>query len=231
VQIELINSLDQNKITFAHHALLTASSGDKLSKRDNVISIESFRDKHIEPLAILSLLATIGTSNSIELKDSLQQIIDEFRIKTISTSPGRIEIDLLNSLNKKLIQKFDYSEIEDRLKKIDDRIDRNFWETTRGNLDIVEDIKGWGDIVFNSNPIEPVDKEFIKIALDLMPDEPWNDETWSNWTSKIKDKTGKKGKDLFLPLREAFTGMSHGPEMKKLIQLLGRDKILERVKI
>ena len=231
VQIELINSLDQNKITFAHHALLIASSGDKLSKRDNVISIESFRDKHIEPLAILSLLATIGTSNSIELKDSLQQIINEFRIKTISTSPGRIEIDLLNSLNKKLIQKFDYSEIEDRLKKIDDRIDRNFWETTRGNLDIVEDIKGWGDIVFNSNPIEPVDKEFIKIALDLMPDEPWNDETWSNWTSKIKDKTGKKGKDLFLPLREAFTGMSHGPEMKKLIQLLGRDKILERVKI
>ena len=231
VQIELINSLDQNKITFAHHALLTASSGDKLSKRDNVISIESFRDKHIEPLAILSLLATIGTSNSIELKDSLQQIIDEFRIKTISTSPGRIEIDLLNSLNKKLIQKFDYSKIEDRLKKIDDRIDRNFWETTRGNLDIVEDIKGWGDIVFNSNPIEPLDKEFIKIALDLMPDEPWNDETWSNWTSKIKDKTGKKGKDLFLPLREAFTGMSHGPEMKKLIQLLGRDKILERVKI
>ena len=64
-----------------------------------------------------------------------------------------------------------------------------------------------------------------------MPDEPWNDETWSNWTSKIKDKTGKKGKDLFLPLREAFTGMRHGPEMKKLIQLLGRDKILERVKI
>ncbi len=231
VQIELINSLDQNKITFAHHALLTASSGDKLSKRDNVISIESFRDKHIEPLAILSLLATIGTSNSIELKDSLQQIINEFRIKTISTSPGRIEIDLLNSLNKKLIQKFDYNEIEDRLKKIDNRIDRNFWETTRGNLDIVEDIKGWGDIVFNSNPIEPVDKDFIKIALDLMPDEPWNDETWSNWTSKIKDKTGKKGKDLFLPLREAFTGMSHGPEMKKLIQLLGRDKILERVKI
>ena len=131
VQIELINSLDQNKITFAHHALLTASSGDKLSKRDNVISIESFREKHIEPLAILSLLATIGTSNSIELKDSLQQIINEFRIKTISTSPGRIEIDLLNSLNKKLIQKFDYSEIEDRLKKIDDRIDLNFWETTR----------------------------------------------------------------------------------------------------
>ena len=38
--------------------------------------------------------------------------------------------------------------------------------------------------------------------------------------SKIKDKTGKKGKDLFLPLREAFTGMSHGPEMKKLIQLV-----------
>ena len=57
----------------------------------------------MEPLAILSLLATIGTSNSIELKDNIQQIIDEFRIETISTSPGRIETDLLNALNKKIV--------------------------------------------------------------------------------------------------------------------------------
>ena len=63
VQVEIINALDQNKITFAHHALLKASSGDKLSKRDNVISISSFREANMEPISILSLLATIGTSN------------------------------------------------------------------------------------------------------------------------------------------------------------------------
>ena len=231
VQIELINAMDTNKIVFAHHALLTASSGDKLSKRDNVISIESFREKNIDPLAILSLLATIGTSNSIELKSNISQIIEEFRIKTISTSPGKIEIDLLNALNKKIVQKYEFSEIKDRLFKVDKRINEKFWNTVKGNLETVENIQSWTDIVFNSDSIEPNDKEFIKIALKVMPPDPWSDETWDEWTGKVKELTGRKGKELFLPLREAFTGLSHGPEMKKLIQLLGRDKILERVKL
>ena len=231
VQVEIINSLDQNKITFAHHALLKASSGDKLSKRDNVISISSFREANMEPISILSLLATIGTSNSIELKDNIDQIKSEFKLSTISTSPGRIEIDVLNALNKKQVQKYNFSEIEERLKKIDEKIDQKFWETIRGNLNVVEDIKQWTDIVFNSETIKPSDKDYIKIAMELIPDDPWNDETWGLWTSAIKEKTGRKGKELFLPLREAFTGLNHGPEMKLLIQLLGREKIIERVEL
>ena len=231
VQVEIINALDQNKITFAHHALLKASSGDKLSKRDNVISISSFREANMEPISILSLLATIGTSNSIELKDNIDQIKSEFKLSTISTSPGRIEIDVLNALNKKQVQKYNFSEIEERLKKIDEKIDQKFWETTRGNLNVVEDIKQWTDIVFNSETIKPSDKDYIKIAMELIPDDPWNDETWGLWTSAIKEKTGRKGKELFLPLREAFTGLNHGPEMKLLIQLLGREKIIERVEL
>ena len=231
VQVEIINALDQNKITFAHHALLKASSGDKLSKRDNVISISSFREANMEPISILSLLATIGTSNSIELKDNIDQIKSEFKLSAISTSPGRIEIDVLNALNKKQVQKYNFSEIEERLKKIDEKIDQKFWETIRGNLNVVEDIKQWTDIVFNSETIKPSDKDYIKIAMELIPDDPWNDETWGLWTSAIKEKTGRKGKDLFLPLREAFTGLNHGPEMKLLIQLLGREKIIKRVEL
>ena len=231
VQVEIINALDQNKITFAHHALLKASSGDKLSKRDNVISISSFREANMEPISILSLLATIGTSNSIELKDDINQIKSEFKLSTISTSPGRIEIDVLDALNKKQVQKYNFSEIEERLKKIDEKIDQKFWETIRGNLNVVEDIKQWTDIVFNSQTIKPSDKDYIKIAMELIPDDPWNDETWGQWTSAIKEKTGRKGKELFLPLREAFTGLNHGPEMKLLIQLLGREKIIERVEL
>ena len=230
VQIEIINAIDKNRITFAHHALLKASSGDKLSKRDNVISIDSFRKSNLEPLAILSLLATIGTSQSIELKDSLNQIISEFKIETISTSPGRIEIDVLNALNKKQVQKLNFDEVSERLKNIDEKIDENFWNTIRSNLETVEGVKQWSDIVFDSKLIEADDKEYINSAMELIPDEPWDENTWELWTSAIKEKTGRKGKELFLPLREAFTGMSHGPEMKLLIQLIGREKILERVK-
>ena len=230
VQIEIINAIDKNRVTFAHHALLKASSGDKLSKRDNVISIDSFRKSNLEPLAILSLLATIGTSQSIELKDSVNQIISEFKLETISTSPGRIEIDVLNALNKKQVQKLNFDEVSERLKNIDEKIDEKFWNTIRSNLETVEGVKQWSDIVFDSKLIEAEDKEYIKSAMELIPDDPWDENTWELWTSAIKEKTGRKGKELFLPLREAFTGMSHGPEMKLLIQLIGREKILERVK-
>ena len=230
VQIEIINAIDKNRITFAHHALLKASSGDKLSKRDNVISIDSFRKSNLEPLAILSLLATIGTSQSIELKDSVNQIISEFKLETISTSPGRIEIDVLNALNKKQVQRLNFDEVSKRLKNIDEKIDEKFWNTIRSNLETVEGIKQWSDIVFDSKLIEAEDREYIKSAMELIPDDPWDENTWELWTSAIKEKTGRKGKELFLPLREAFTGMSHGPEMKLLIQLIGREKILERVK-
>ena len=230
VQIEIINAIDKNRITFAHHALLKASSGDKLSKRDNVISIDSFRKSNLEPLAILSLLATIGTSQSIELKENLNQIISEFKLETISTSPGRIEIDVLNALNKKQVQKLNFDEVSERLKNIDEKIDEKFWNTIRSNLETVEGVKQWSDIVFDSKSIEAEDKEYIKSAMELIPDDPWDENTWELWTSAIKEKTGRKGKELFLPLREAFTGMSHGPEMKLLIQLIGREKILERVK-
>ena len=230
VQIEIINALDKNKISFAHHALLKASSGDKLSKRDNVISIDSFREENIEPISILSLLSTIGTSKSIELKDSIQQIIDEFRLDTISTSPGRIETDVLKALNKKQVQKFEYDEVKTRLDKIDTNIDQKFWNTIKGNLDTVEDVAAWTDVVFKNNSFETEDKDYIKLALELMPDEPWDDQTWTVWTNAIKVRTGRKGKELFLPLRLAFTGLTHGPEMKLLIQLIGRSKILERTK-
>ena len=230
VQIEIINAIDKNRITFAHHALLKASSGDKLSKRDNVISIDSFRKSNLEPLAILSLLATIGTSQSIELKESLNQIISEFKLETISTSPGRIEIDVLNALNKKQVQKLNFDEVSERLKNINEKIDEKFWNTIRSNLETVEGVKQWSDIVFDSKSIETEDREYIKSAMELIPDDPWDENTWELWTSAIKEKTGRKGKELFLPLREAFTGMSHGPEMKLLIQLIGREKILERVK-
>ena len=230
VQIEIINAIDKNRITFAHHALLKASSGDKLSKRDNVISIDSFRKSNLEPLAILSLLATIGTSQSIELKDSINQIISEFKLETISTSPGRIETDVLNALNKKQVQKLNFDDVRERLKNIDEKIDEKFWNMIRSNLETVEGVKQWSDIVFYSKIIEVEDKEYIKSAMELIPDDPWDENTWELWTSAIKEKTGRKGKELFLPLREAFTGMSHGPEMKLLIQLIGREKILERVK-
>jgi len=66
-------------------------------------------------------------------------------------------------------------------------------------------------------------------AARLLPDEPWDETTWSAWTKAVQAATGRKGKDLFLPLRRALTGLDHGPEMKRLLPLIGRNRTSARL--
>ena len=58
----------------------------------------------------------------------------------------------------------------------------------------------------------------------------WDQDTWKVWTTAVKEATGCKGKQLFMPLRQALTGMDHGPELKVLLPLIGREKAVARLK-
>ena len=74
-----------------------------------------------------------------------------------------------------------------------------------------------------------IDDNFINTAINELPDDPFDETTWDNWTSSIKNKTDLKGKDLFMPLRLILTGKSHGPELKYLIPLFNRNGILQKL--
>ena len=63
----------------------------------------------------------------------------------------------------------------------------------------------------------------------MLPEEPWDETTWAQWTNALKAATGRKGKALFLPLRMALTGRHDGPELKSLLVLLGRKACLDRL--
>jgi glutamyl-tRNA synthetase len=78
--------------------------------------------------------------------------------------------------------------------------------------------------------VEVTDHNILIIAAETLP-EIINQNTWTNWTKSISEKSGKKGKDLFMPLRLALTGMNNGPELKNLLPLLSREEILKRLKI
>ena len=80
----------------------------------------------------------------------------------------------------------------------------------------------------NGNVIQ--DAEFAKVAAELLPTDPWDNTTWEKWVNAIKAKTDRKGKALFMPLRCALTGQEHGPELKELLPLIGRARVLERLK-
>ena len=63
----------------------------------------------------------------------------------------------------------------------------------------------------------------------MLPPEPWDETTWGVWTKAVAQATGRKGKDLYLPLRLALTARAHGPELKSLLVLIGRARTLARL--
>ena len=103
-------------------------------------------------------------------------------------------------------------------------------EELRGNLKKLSEIKDWWAIVHGDFIPTKEDGGYLASAAALLPAEPWDENTWKSWTDAIKNATGRKGRELFHPLRLALTGREDGPEMKQFILLLGRQKIIARLK-
>jgi glutamyl-tRNA synthetase len=164
-------------------------------------------------------------------RKTLQNLAEDFEIKSFSSSPTIYDAQELWLLNHKLLINLDYSDVADRLNKIcETPIDSQFWLAVRGNLNNLNEIKLWWDICKNRPKLEAaLDQDFLSLAAKLLPQGSIDEATWGVWTGKISQESGKKGKELFMPLRLALTGMSHGPEMKMLLPLIDRDEVLKRL--
>ncbi|MCT6880407.1 MAG: glutamate--tRNA ligase [Commensalibacter sp.] len=229
VQIDLIRALGGNaeKITFAHLPLLLDESGGKLSKRFDSVSLRNLREDGLEPKAIVCYLASLGSSKDPQLME-MDELTKNFDLSHFSKSAARFDMQQLMVLNKKCLHTLPFDAIKNRLPH---EITEAFWLAVRPNIDILSEVRYWWDLVHEDIiPIaEEADKPYLKQALELLPDLPWNEETWGMWTSALKDKTGRKGKDLFHPLRLALTREEKGPEMKGLLPLIGRDRVVKRL--
>lgn len=229
VQIQLFEAMGRPPPAFAHHNLLVGPDGQALSKRLGSLSIQSFRKEGLEPLAVLSHSATIGTSHAVAPHKSLTELAGLFDFAKLSRAPARFDINELRGLNARLLQGLDYGDVEDRLKQYGISGDAAFWEAVRPNLNVFDDVREWWQVI--CGPIEPKieSSELLASARELLPPEPWGPESWSEWTNAVKDATGAKGRALFRPLRLALTGRSDGPELKQLLPLIGKQKAEARL--
>lgn len=220
---------------FAHLPLISDAEGGKLSKRLGSLSIIDIRDTEgLEPMAVSSLLARLGTSEPIDAFDSIQPLIDSFAFSKFSRGTPKLDPDELLRLNSKIIHDIEFSDVNVRLAQIGlQDLDEDFWDAVKANLEKVSDIKGWWDVA--KGPVNPViddeNADYIAEALNAMPPSPWNEDTWGEWTGKLKEATGRKGRQLFMPLRQALTGMDHGPDMPSLLLLIGPEKAQERLSV
>ncbi|MEM7491771.1 MAG: glutamate--tRNA ligase [Pseudomonadota bacterium] len=233
-QIEIFKALGGAAPAMAHTPLLVGADGSGLSKRLGSLGMETLRDGGIEPLAICSLLAKLGTSDNIELRPSLDILSDEFDFGKIGRSPARFDESDLNSINAAITHEMSFEEARPRLEAIDPKAaNEAFWLLVRENCQRIEDAERFMPVAFGE--IEPIiddeDRDFIATAARLLPKGEPNGETWGLWTAALKAETGRKGKGLFMPLRKALTGMERGPSVGDMLVLMGRDTALSRLSV
>jgi len=234
VQIALFRALGAEPPAFAHHNLLTAASGEGLSKRSGALSIAGLREQGIEPMAVASLAVLIGTSESVSAVTDLDTLAKRFDLASASKGAAKFDPAELLVLNRALLREMPFADVRERLARagIAGAKAEAFWMAIRGNIDSLRDARLWWGIVESGRAgelqLDEADLGFVRDAFDALPPEPWDRETWKAWTDRLKETSGRKGKSLFMPLRLALTGLPSGPELADLLPLLGREGTLAR---
>jgi glutamyl-tRNA synthetase len=214
---------------FAHMPLLVGADGAALSKRLGSLSVAEMRDQGYEPLAITSHLGKIGTSDALEVAESLEALGAGFSFDKMGRSPARYDTDDLDRLNAQALHAMPYAVARPRLAALGCDLGEDVWDALRPNLNRFSEIVGLSHMV--TGPVTPIveDAGFAAAALDVLP-ETIDAGVWAAWTEAVKARTGAKGKALFMPLRHILTGQERGPDMATLVPLIGRERIVRRLK-
>ena len=227
-QVQMFATLGAAPPTFAHAALLTGAEG-KLSKRLGSLGADHFRDEGIEPIAVVALLARLGTSDPVEPVIDTAPLIERFDFARFGRAPARFDEGELAQVNTRIVHQLPFDAVVDRLPA---GMGAAAWEAIQNNLTYVGGAAEWWAVVEGPVTAEtgPEDRDYLARAHRLAEEIDWAGDPWHALTGALKAETGRKGKPLFLPLRRALTGMDHGPDMAALLPLIGKDRALERLR-
>ncbi len=223
-QIQIIQALGGHVPEFAHHSLLTGPQGESLSKRLGTLSLRDLRAAGVEPMALLSLMARLGSSDPVELRADMAELIEGFDISRFGSAPTKFDEQDLYPLTAHHLQTLPYETVKDHVAAlgVPEHLALHFWSVARDNITTMGDLQGWW-VLFRDGADPVIDEEdaaFVTEAMAMLPDGPYDTESWGQWTTAVKEATGRKGRGLFMPLRKALTGQSHGPDMSQVLPLL-----------
>lgn len=223
-QIQMMQAINGAVPRFAHHSLLTGPKGEGLGKRLGTLSLRDMRTAGVQPMAMLSHMMRLGSSDPTELRLSMDELIEGFDLSNYGSAPTKFDEQDLSPLTARYLQTLPLGAVASDIAKIGVPADQAeaFWNVVKDNITTLADMAPWWDMMQNgATPvIADEDKDFVAQALSMLPDGPANADTWGGWTAAVKAETGRKGKGLFMPLRKALTGQNHGPDMSALLPLL-----------
>jgi nondiscriminating glutamyl-tRNA synthetase len=253
IQILLYRAFGFEIPVYAHHSLLLGKDHTKLSKRHGSVSIREFMEKGILPEALVNYLALLGSSfdEGREIV-SLQEMINAFSLDRAGKSGAVFDEDKLRWLNAIYIRNDDIDRLTGRIipfiekAGFDAKTLDHVWlcrvvEAVRENLVTLSDIGGYLDMFLDetyrfSEEAEAVcsSKAGLSVVRALYESLNRRDvedgNLYASLIKEVKETTGRKGKELFLPIRAAVTGRIAGPELDKMFLLLAKTSILKRLK-
>ena len=223
-QIQMIRALGGTVPTFAHHSLLTGPQGEALSKRLGTLALRDLRANGLAPMAILSLMARLGSIDPVELRETIGEVVGGFNLSKFGSAPTKFDEADLQPLTARWLAARPYADVADSISDlgVPAELGERFWNVVRENIDSLGEMNEWWDMFSKGADasVEEEDTDFIAEAISMLGEPPYADDTWSTWTGAVKEATGRKGKGLFMPLRKAVTGRARGPEMADVMPLL-----------
>ncbi len=225
MQIQMFEALAAPVPHFAHLALLSTRNAE-LSKRLGSAGVEHYKNIGVEPLALMAYLGRLGTSDNVEVVQDIAPLVASFDWSHFNKANALFDEEELKLINTKILHHLPYEAVQAQLPA---GITAAHWAALGPNVVTLKDMPQLMQLV--SGPVTPLieDRDFITAARTALEALPWSADIWKRWTESLKVQTGRKGKELFMPLRLALTAQPHGPDMGALLPLIGRDASLQRL--
>src|SRR5712672_3106855 len=229
-QLLLLDALGMRRP--GHGGLLVGADGAPLSKRHGSTSAQEFRERGFLPAAILNHLFRLGHTSDIEGWSPVNDMPAHFRPEHLGRAPARFDETQLVHWQKEAVGRMSAAEIRVWLGSGDSA---EFVEWVRHNLVLPADAAPWRAVVRGDLPPLAKDEqhvtaaagpEFFTAAAEAFGQ---SSSDFKQLTKILKERTGRKGADLYMPLRVALTGQAHGPELGPLLKLMSPETARRRL--
>jgi len=227
-QIQIFEALGAAVPRFGHLPLLVDATGAGLSKRTGSLAVAELRKAGIESLALAAYLARLGTGEPIRPVARIEELAVDHDLSRFGASSPRFDAEELDQANARQLHQMSYAELAGRLAP--EGIDEPLWNAVRGNVSRLPEAMVWRDVCTGKIATPREDPALLETAAELLPGEPWDESVWPEWTRRVAERTGRKGRALYHPLRVALTGRGDGPDLRHLLPLIGRARAEARLR-
>lgn len=226
---DVVGALRGGRITLGHLPVLAGRDGGRLSRRDGNLTVHALRQDGMLAEGLCGYLAGLGLAGKARAA-SPAELVESFSLAAIPAESPRFEARALLGVNRQALAAAPFAAVAERLPT---GATEAFWTAVRGSLDLLNEARGYWEVVAGTivPPVVEGEADLLAAALETLPDEPWDAQVWSRWIAALAERVGRKPAGMAAPLRLALTGEEQGPDLAALLPLIGRARAAQRLAV